>query len=286
MKKEDEPDFYKMDKENPLPPLEEIPLSASKMRGGHPQQQSLAMSPAANGMNMNMQRHRMFNPEGVGSHQQHHDGYGDDGYGMGGGSRSPVGGASPAGMRDPSNFKNMEFKPVQNGGMGVGMNGMGGMDNGMMGGQMGGNGGMMGGQMGSGQMGMNGQMGNMNGMNQMGMNGMNQMNGMGMMNGGMGNGMMGMNPNMMMGMNPMMQQQSQQQQMGQYGGMAGMGGMGGQMNNGMMNGSMMNGQMMNSQNMNMQRLRAQQMGLNGFGAGMPVGAGGDEGYGRMGYPQC
>jgi hypothetical protein len=284
MKKEDEPDFYKMDKENPLPPLEEIPLSASKMRGGHHQ----ALSPVGGvGINgMGMQRHRMY-PEGpIGSqHQQQQDAYGDDGYGMAvgrGQSRSPVGGSSPGSMRDPANFKNMEFKPVPNGAMGMNGMGMDGCGSGMMGPHMGN--GMMNGQMGPSPM-MNGQMGPgqmMNGMSNMGMNGMNGMNNMGMMNGGMGNGMMGMNPNMMMGMNPMMQQQSQQQQMNGYGGMQ-MGGMG-QMGNGMMNGPMMNGQMMGPQNMNMQRLRAHQMQF----AGMPVGAGGDEGYGRMGsfHPQC
>ncbi|CAB9527376.1 stress transcription factor A [Seminavis robusta] len=50
MKKEDEPDFYKMDKENSLPPLEEIQLSAPKMRGGMAgmgAQQPLAFTPVA-----------------------------------------------------------------------------------------------------------------------------------------------------------------------------------------------------------------------------------------------
>ncbi|CAB9522434.1 expressed unknown protein [Seminavis robusta] len=71
-------------------------------------------------------------------------------------SRSPVG----HGMRDPTNFKNMEFKPVSMSEMGPG--GMGSQMMSQMGGQgnhMGGN--MMGGQMGPGMMGgnmMGGQM--------------------------------------------------------------------------------------------------------------------------------
>ena len=58
MKKEDEPDFYKMDKECALPPLEEIPLSAAKMGGGMNsglrggQQQPLAFSPVQSGQGM------------------------------------------------------------------------------------------------------------------------------------------------------------------------------------------------------------------------------------------
>ena len=34
MKKEDEPDFYKLDKQNPLPPLEEQPMLSAKMTSG------------------------------------------------------------------------------------------------------------------------------------------------------------------------------------------------------------------------------------------------------------
>jgi hypothetical protein len=296
MKKEDEPDFYKLDKENPLPPLEEIPLSTQKMRANN----GPGLGGAAQGMSMmNQQRaaaggmhhHQMqmgmgggggrgmFSPEGVGSHDSYDgpDAYGSNSMGMGlrNQTRSPTANSPlPASMRDPTNFKNMEFKPAT--GMdsmhhpGMAANSMGnGM--GMMGGQMGGmnqhhmnhhqmGGQMMGGMMGGPQMGMNnGMMNNMNngmmGGPQMGMNN-------GMMN-NMNNGMMG-GPQMGMGMNN---------------GMMG----GSQMGNGMMNGA--GQQMDNSQQFyNLQRLRqAQQMQFLNGPSSMPVGAGGDMGSYR---PQC
>jgi hypothetical protein len=268
MKKEDEPDFYKMDKECALPPLEEIQLSGPKMRSAAGVQQPLAFSPVAVGQGFqrpNVGLPRMF-PEGVGSQEgfDHQDGGFLGGRGQ---SRSPImgGGSGMPGMRDPTNFKNMEFKPVNmdsfGGHMGSQMmspmNGMMGSQMGqcMMGSQMGQ--GMMGAQMGQGMMGTQMSAGLMS-PHQMGSQMMgSQMMGSQMMGAQMGAGMMGSG---MMG-----------PQMGSQ--------MGGHMGSPM-------GQM--DQFQNLQRLRQmQQMQL--FERQMnPVAAGGDEGYGRMGsfHPHC
>lgn len=307
MKKEDEPDFYKMDKDCSLPPLEEIPLSngpksvmnnmanAGAGRGGAgAQTQPLAFSPVhAGAQGMHAQRSngmglasRMFAPEGVASH----DTFAEEQFGRGVNSRSPtnmgMGMSGMPGMRDPTNFgKSMEFKPVSN--MDGGHHSM--AHPGMMGSQAA----MMGaGHMGAGQ-------------------GMNQMMGAGQMGPGamMGGHQMGSNMNNMMGAAA-----------GQMGGHQMMGGpnaamMGGQMGPGaagMMspNAAMMGNQMggnMNSQHAmngmgnqmggansqqfhNLQRLRQlQQMQLfdQRMGSQVPVGAGGEEGFGRMGsFPRC
>jgi hypothetical protein len=290
MKKEDEPDFYKMDKECALPPLEEITLSATKMRSAVGGQQPLQFSPVATGQGLqrpNVGPPRMF-PEGVGS-QEGFD-HQDSGFlGGRGQSRSPAmgGNSGMQGMRDPANFRNMEFKPVTMEGFGghMGSQMMSPM-NGMMGQQMGQ--GMMGPQMGQGMMG-----------SQMGQGMMSQM-GPGMMSPQMGSQMMG---SQMMG-SQMMGSQMGAGMMGP--GMMGPGMMGsGMMGSGMMGSGMMSPQMgsqMGSQmagNMsspmgqmdqfqNLQRLRQiQQMQL--FDRQMnPVAASGDEGYGRMGsfHPHC
>lgn len=285
MKKEDEPDFYKMDKEAALPPLEDIPLSAAKMNGagaggmggmggaggiggaggmagglrGAGQQGSLAFSPVRPGMNGGngmggLGRQAMFQPEGVNSHGDF-DGQ-DNFLGGRGQSRSPtLGGGMPGSMRDPTNFKNMEFKPVNMDGMGH--HGMGMMS--QMGNQMGGPG-----MMGSNQMGPN-MMGSGMGQNMMG----SQMGNQGMMN----PNMMG-NPMASQMMNPQMMGNQGMNNMGMGNLMGGAGGPGG-----------------NSQQFyNLQRLRqAQQMQLfdRQMNNPVPVGAGGDEGFGRMGsFPRC
>jgi hypothetical protein len=281
MKKEDEPDFYKMDKEGPLPPLEEIPLSNAKMQSAMRGQQPLAFSPVPQGQGMQrpIGLSRSMYPEGVASHESYD---GQDGGYMGGRGQSPtaLGGNGMNGMRDPTNFKNMEFKPATMDPMGAGFgNSMGSQ---MMGPQMGGPMGaqMMGGQMNPQMMGqmMPGQMGGQ------------------MMHGQMGGQMMP----------------------GQMGGQMMPGQMGGQMMPGqMMGGQMMGGQMMNPQMMspqmgaqmgaspmgqqmaggqggnqfqNLQRLRQyQQMQLFDRGMNpMPVGGGGEEPYGLMGAsrPYC
>ena len=155
MKKEDEPDFYKMDKENHLPPLEEQPLlthkmSASGMHGGMASgmgmqggmpitngmhqggmhmsngmqmqgmngfrgQQQLSISPVPTSQGMQRSHGggypRMY-PEGVASNEQYESPR-DGRMGLGGHhqSRSPAFGNSVPGMREPSNYKPMEFKP-------------------------------------------------------------------------------------------------------------------------------------------------------------------------------
>lgn len=258
MKKEDEPDFYKMDKECSLPPLEEITLSAAKMQGGLRGQQSLAMAPIPPSQGMQRSHQRMFNEPSQDSYEQQE--------GFMGRIRSPAANAQMPGMRDPANFKNtMEFKPVPL---------MDGVGNGF-GPQM-----MMGGQGPQPQM-----MGSMNSMNPQMMGGQNsqmmmggqqmnpQMNGMNpQMNQQMGMGM-GMGSHMMMGgqqMNSQMNGMNQQMnpQMGQMGQMAGPMGQTGS----------------NSQQFyNLQRLRQmQQMQFDGRMNGpMPVSGGGEEGFGRM-----
>ena len=245
MKKEDEPDFYKMDKECSLPPLEDIPLSASKMQGGLRGQQSLALSPLP--ASQGMQRPRMFNEPS----QENFDS--QDGF-MGR-VRSPASSSQMPGMRDPSNFKNMEFKPVSS------MDGMGpGMGSQMMMGGQGPQPQMMG-SMSQQQM----MMGSQNPQMMM-MGGQQQMNpqmGMGSpMNPQMG---MGMGSQMMMGGQQMNPQMGMNQQMNQMGQMVPAG--------------------TNSQQFyNLQRLRQmQQMQMfdGRMNAPMPVGGGAEESFGRM-----
>lgn len=303
MKKEDEPNFYKMDTECSLPPLEEIALSAPKMNNGAGamgagmggaggmggglrgagQQQGVSFSPVRPGQGIQGDNTmgRMFQPEGVNSHDGAFDGP-DNFMGGRGQSRSPpLGGGNgmPVSMRDPTNFKNMEFKPVNMDGMGhhpgmgsqmmsqMGQNAhahqMGGAHPGMMGSHQ-----MIPQMMGSAAQQMSQQQAAMMGASQMG---------------GSHQGMMSPAQAQMMG-NPMASQMMNPQMMGQHQGM-------GQHQMGM--GNLMGGAGgpgANSQQFyNLQRLRqAQQMQLfdRQMNAPVPVGAGGDEGFGRMGsYPR-
>ena len=254
MKKEDEPDFYKMDKQCSLPPLEEIPLSASKMQGGLRGQHSLTLSPLP--ASQGMQRSRMFNE----TSQENFDSQN----GFMGRVRSPASGSQMPGMRDPANFKSMEFKPVSS------MDGMGsGMGSQMMMGAQGPQPQMMGSMnqqqmmmgnhnpqmvMMGGQPQMTSQMGMGSSINpQMGMGGMSGMSGM-----NMGSQMImgGQQMNPQMGMN---QQMNQMGQMGQSG--------------------------TNSQQFyNLQRLRQmQQMQMfdGRMNTAMPVGGCAEDGFGRM-----
>ena len=248
MKKEDEPDFYKMDKECSLPPLEEITLSPpNKMRSGVGGPPPHAFSPVANGHGLqkpNGLPPRMF-PEGITSQEGFDP---QDGCFLGGRRqcRSPniVGGPGIPGMRDPASFKNMEFKPVT-----MEMNAAG-----------------FGGHMGSQMMQMSGMMAP-------------QMN-QGMMSAQMGSGMM----NHQMGSQMMGSQMMSTQMMGT--GMMNSGMMGPQMGTQM--GSQMCGHMVNpmggqmDQFQNLQRLRQiQQMQLLDRQMN-PVAVGGDDAYGRMG----
>jgi len=262
MKKEDEPDFYKMDKEASLPPLEDIPLSASKMQGGIQGHQSLALTPlpVSQGSMNSMQRS---------TPRIYHETSQQDGFDSQDGGYTPGGRSTAGGMRDPAKFKPMEFKPVSS------TDGMGMNPQMMMGGPQ-----------------MNPQMGgmgiNMNSM-EMSMNGM-----------GMGSPMMmgcqQMSPQMMMGgphISPQMMMGGPQMnpQIGGMGSMS-MNGTGMTGNPMMMGGQHMNPQMnqmgtmspmssggSNSQQFYMQRLRQMQM-MNGS---MPMGneVGGDFGC-RMG----
>lgn len=244
MKKEDEPDFYKMDKECSLPPLEEIPLSASKMQGGLRGQQSLALSPLPASQGMQRPLPRMFN-------EPTQDTF-DTQDGFMGRVRSPASNVQMPGMRDPTNFKPMEFKPVSTmDGMGAGI-----------GPQM-----MMGGQGPQPQM-MNQQM-MMGGQNSQMMMGSQQQ-----MNPQMGMGSQ-MNPQMGMGMGSPMMMGGQQMNHPQMG-------MNQQMNQmGQMSPAGSNSQ----QFYNLQRLRQmQQMQLfdGRMNTPMPVGGGGTEdGFSRM-----
>jgi hypothetical protein len=185
MKKEDEPDFYVMDKGNPLPAVDDAPLPPgistesvmmrSAMTGG--------MSPMRGGMGPDMMANReMMMMRGMSPMR-------------GGGAADMM-----AGYKDPLLSRSM-------GGMGMGgmtpMSSMGGMSGGMMGGMssMGGMGGMsapMGGMSGmsgmSGMGGMGSMMGGMDTMSGMGMGGMPPMSSMAGMSSMGGMGMSGMAP--------------------------------------------------------------------------------------------
>ena len=133
MKKEDEPDFYSMDKSQPLPTLEEAPLPASSMM---PQMRQQGAGAGGLGSPAGL----MSTPMGVMS-----------GAGMSAGrdplmgmpSRAPgmgpMGGMSPMSPMNGMGMNGMGMSPMN----GMGMNGMGGM-NPMMGGMGAGMGGMNG----------------------------------------------------------------------------------------------------------------------------------------------
>eukprot|EP00934_Nitzschia_sp_Nitz4_P006946 Nitzschia sp. Nitz4//scaffold85_size83877//13680//15091//NITZ4_005218-RA/size83877-augustus-gene-0.158-mRNA-1//-1//CDS//3329559104//6936//frame0 len=163
MKKEDEPDFYALDKAQPLPTLEEVPLPPTAMMPAMRQQQ--AIGGASSGM---LTPANMMPP-------------------------MPAG-APSLGMTNLKDFEPRESligmmgQSRGTGGPSLGMNGMGMNGMGMNGMGMNGMGSM-------GNMGSMGSMGPMNGMGSMGaaMNGMGPMNGMGGQMNGMMNGIGAMN---------------------------------------------------------------------------------------------
>lgn len=215
MKKDDEPDFYGMDKKNPLPVMEDVPLTPPRNFS------------TANGMPLSNKSPGMPGPIGRGTQgQTSPSGY----HGMAGlhgmpsmnGMNSMGGGASGAFM-EPSLLSGSS----RHVGMGMGPSGMGGM----MGapGMMGGNGpsGMMGGGIPFRESQFGGNVSSpMSGH----MSGMGMTNGMGVSPGmGMSGGMPGMG--MTMGGMGFRETQFGAGEMGMGG--SGMGGMGGAMNPGM-----------------------------------------------------